>query len=441
MKKHTDPVVITSLEVQDFKRVSLVRYEPKASGLTVIGGRNAQGKTSTLDAVKMLFGGEKFTPTSAVRDGADKGLLKGQLSNGLAVEVSVTLKGAYYKITDPDGKKAGITLLKETVGELALDLGRFMAASDKDKAKTLLRIIGVDLTPFEERHAKLYSEREGIGRLRDRAKHHAEAMPYNEAVGSELLTPSDIMAELEVKVGKNAKNREIRTKVEAFRANIVRQEMRVKDAGLSIADLESRLEEARREHDTRLTDLKRMQSDLAEATKAAAAVQDEDVTALKDRLAQIESTNAEVRKNLDREKSLAEAEGYAEEYRALSGQIEANQAEQRALLEGAAMPLDGLSVEAGVLTYAGKAWDCMGDADRLRVATSIVRKVNPSCGFVLLDGLERMDMDTLRGFGAWLKEQGLQVLGTKVSSGPECSIIIEDGVVAAVQEEAEPSFA
>jgi hypothetical protein len=144
---------------------------------------------------------------------------------------------------------------------------------------------------------------------------------------------------------------------------------------------------------------------------------------------------------LAREKALSEVEGYAGEYRALSGQIETNQAEMRALLDGAEMPLEGLSVDAGVLTYKGKAWDCMGDSERLRVATSIVRKVNPACGFVLLDGLERMDIPTLESFGQWLQEQGLQVLGTKVSSGPECSIIIEDGrVTGAKDEDEEISF-
>lgn len=433
----TSPVVITSLEVQDFKRVSLVRYQPAATGLTVIGGRNSQGKSSTLDAVKMLFGGEKFTPTSPIHEGAKKSTLTGSLSNGLQVKVSITPSGAYYTITDPTGKKAGITLLKETVGELALDLSKFMAASDKEKAKTLLRIIGVDLTPFEERHAKLYQEREGMGRLRDRAKHHAEAMPYNEAVGTELLTPADIMAELEAKVAINARNRELRQKADQARANLKTQDERISAQEALVSDLIRRLDEARGELESRQAKRATMAAELDQAMKGAAAVQDEDTTALKTRMAQIEDTNQEVRKNLEREKALGEAEGYADEYRALSSQIEANQAEMRALLEGAKMPLDGLSVEAGVLTYHGKAWDCMGDAERLRVATSIVRQINPACGFVLLDGLERMDIPTLEQFGVWLQEQGLQVLGTKVSSGPECSIIIEDGVIAGTMEPAE----
>ncbi|MNI93001.1 hypothetical protein D3C73_1508820 [compost metagenome] len=41
-----------------------------------------------------------------------------------------------------------------------------------------------------------------------------------------------------------------------------------------------------------------------------------------------------------------------------------------------------------------------------------------------------MDMDSLNEFGAWLEQEGLQAIATRVSTGEECSIIIEDGYVA-----------
>jgi polyhydroxyalkanoate synthesis regulator phasin len=443
MKKQVTPVHITGLEIENVKRVKAVHMEPAETGLTVIGGDNRQGKTSVLDAIMAALGGEKFTPSNAVRDGADKGQVTVTLSNGLVVTRSFTGKGSYLKVADPAGSKGGQMLLNEFVSEFALSLGKFLGSSDKEKTKTLLQIIGVDLTPFEERHKKLYGEREQTGRLRDRAKHHAEAMPYNEAVGTDILTPSDIMAELEAKVGKNAKNREIRTKAEAFRANLQRQEGRVRDAKEAVADLEKRLQEAKAELGGRMAELDRMRGEVEAAQKAAAAVQDEDVTAIKTRLAQIEDTNAEVRKNLDREKALAEAEGFGEEYRALSHQIEANQTEMRDLLNGAAMPLEGLSVDGGVLTFAGAAWDCMSGADQLRVATAIVRKLNPACGFVLIDKVEQMDLTTLREFAAWLQAEGLQAITTRVSRGDECQIVIEAGEVAeaSAAPEKELSFA
>lgn len=434
MKKDTTPVRITGLDIENVKRVSAVHLEPSETGLTVIGGDNRQGKTSVLDAIMSALGGEKFTPSNAVREGADKGQVTVSLSNGLVVTRSFTAKGSYLKVSDPAGSKGGQMLLNEFVSEFALSLGKFLQASDRDKTKTLLQIIGVDLTPFEEKHKRLYGEREGVGRLRERAKGHAESMPYNEAVGAEMLTPSDIMAELERKVAVNARNREIRTKAEAFRGNLKRAQQRLDESADMVAELTKRLDQAKREHDERAAECVRQEKELEAATKAAAAVQDEDVTALKERLAQIEDTNAEIRKNLEREKALAEAEGYTEEYRALSHQLEANNAEMRDLLNGAAMPLPGLSVEGGVLTFAGAAWDCMSGADQLRVATAIVRKLNPACGFVLIDKIEQMDLATLREFGTWLQAEGLQAITTRVSRGDECSIVIEAGAVVEVRE-------
>ena len=61
------------------------------------------------------------------------------------------------------------------------------------------------------------------------------------------------------------------------------------------------------------------------------------------------------------------------------------------------------------------------------MAAAIVRKLNPDCGFVLLDKLEQMDNVTLQEFGQWLEQEGLQAIATRVSTGDECSVIIEDG--------------
>jgi hypothetical protein len=87
-------------------------------------------------------------------------------------------------------------------------------------------------------------------------------------------------------------------------------------------------------------------------------------------------------------------------------------------------------VEDGELTYRGKKWDSMSGSEQLKVATAIVRALNPRCGFVLLDKLEQMDMVTMREFGAWLQSQNLQAIATRVSTGSECTIIIEDGQIA-----------
>ena len=80
-----------------------------------------------------------------------------------------------------------------------------------------------------------------------------------------------------------------------------------------------------------------------------------------------------------------------------------------------------------------KKWDNMSGSDQLKVSTAIVRKLNPKCGFVLLDKLEQMDLDTLKEFGEWLEAEGHQAIATRVSTGDECSILIEDGYVVGAE--------
>ena len=98
-----------------------------------------------------------------------------------------------------------------------------------------------------------------------------------------------------------------------------------------------------------------------------------------------------------------------------------------------------MSVQDGELVYNGHKWDCLSGAEQLKIATAIVRRVNPECGFVLLDKLEQMDVNTLKEFGTWLEQENLQAIATRVSTGSECSIIIEDGYAVEQQEEIPPA--
>ena len=135
-------VKINKLEIENVKRIKAVKLEPTANGLTVIGGRNNQGKTSVLDSIAWALGGENFRPSDATRDGSIiPPNLKIVLNNGLIVERKG--KNSALKVTDPSGQKAGQSLLNTFVESLALNLPKFMESSGKEKAQTLLQIIGV----------------------------------------------------------------------------------------------------------------------------------------------------------------------------------------------------------------------------------------------------------------------------------------------------------
>ena len=147
-----------------------------------------------------------------------------------------------------------------------------------------------------------------------------------------------------------------------------------------------------------------------------------------------------MRAHLDKDKAEDDARGYRNQYNSLTQKIEQIRDQKVKLLNSADLPLPELSVKDGELIYKGQQWDNMSGSDRLKVSTAIVRKLNPKCGFVLLDKLEQMDLDTLKEFGGWLEQEGLQAIATRVSTGEECSIIIEDGYVADEGKPAEPEI-
>ena len=433
----TDKVKITSFEIENVKRVQAVTLEPLETGLTIIGGDNYQGKSSCLDAIMSALGGEKFTPSDPIHEGADKGSVTIKLSNGLTVTRSFTKKGTYLKIDCPDGGKTGQALLNEFINSFALDLSSFLNASEKVKAEVLLNIIGVDLTPYNEKIAKMEGDRLAVGRQEVKAKGHAESMPYDEEAGSDLLTPTDMMTELEKKISANAKNREIRENVEAWLANLNRQRDKVKEKLERIDDLQKRIVSITKEYQEERDEVERMDKEYTNAIKQAEDLVDEDTTAIKDKLAEIDATNARIHLNLEREKAFNDVANFHEEYLNIQRQIVAIREEKLALLNGASMPLESLSVDNDTLTYKERAWDCMSHSDQMITATAICRAVNPKMGFVLLDKIEAMDMSTLQVFGEWLNQEDLQVISTKVSQGDECSFIIEDGMVKEAEEEIE----
>lgn len=414
-------VKINSLELENVKRIKAVTLVPAENGLTVIGGRNGQGKTSVLDAIAWALGGDKFKPSAPNRDGSViPPRLKIELSNGLVVERSGD--GSRLKVTDPSGKKGGQSLLNEFVEVLALDLPKFMSANAKSKAETLLKIIGVgdELQRLDREELTLYNQRTEVGKIADQKEKFARELPFFPDLPAEPLSASDLIRAQQEILAKNGENQRKRAKLD----DITRE-------------YNAKAEELER-LSKRVAELK---ADLETALKAAEDLEDESTAELENNIANIEELNAKIRANLLREKASSEAAEIRTQYAELTDKINEVRAARTALLNGAEMPLKGLSVEDGELTYNGAKWDCMSGAEQLKTATAIVRKLNPKCGFVLLDKLEQMDGETLNEFGEWLKSEGLQVIATRVSTGAECSIIIEDGTATQVPEKAAPQAA
>ena len=393
-------IQINTLEIENVKRIKAVKIECDRQKLTVIGGKNGQGKTSVLDAIAYALGGEKFRPGNLHRDDAMANpSIKIELSNGLVVERSG--KNSKLKVTDPNGKIAGQKLLNEFVSAFALDLPRFMNATTGEKAKTLLKIIGVadELAELELQEEQIYSQRHAIGQIADQKAKHAEELPEYPDCPDIPISAGELIQEQQdilVTNGQNRKKRERASELAATKARL--------EAELEIVN-----------------------EDLTIAEWAIEKLVDKSAEAIEAKLNEIDGINIRVRANQDKSKAIDDAEYHQGKYDELTEQLESVRRQKGSLLHSADLPLPGLSVVQGELHFCDKKWDSMSGSEQLRVATAIVRRLNPKCGFVLIDKLEQMDSETLATFGEWLEQEGLQAIATRVSTGTECAILIEDG--------------
>lgn len=409
-------IKINKLEIENVKRIKAVKIEPTQNGLTIIGGNNNQGKTSVIDAIAWALGGERYKPSQAAREGsAIPPNLHIVMNNGLVVERKG--KNSNLKVTDPEGNKGGQQLLNDFVEQFALDLPKFMESSGKEKAKILLQIIGVgeQLTQYEQDEKELYNERLYIGRIADQKQKYGDEQTYYPDAPKAPVSASELIKKQQDILARNGRNAEYRKNAAALEDKYVKLDA-------EISDLQRRLSEKLEEQET-------LSEALSAAKKTAAELHDESTAELEASIANIEEINRKVRANLDKDKAEEDALEYKNQYAALTKKIEDVRKAKTDLLQSAELPLPELSVRDGELIYKGQQWDNMSGSDRLKVSTAIVRKLNPKCGFVLLDKLEQMDTDTLQEFGQWLEKEGLQAIATRVSTGGECSIIIEDGYI------------
>ena len=421
-------VKITALEAENVKRIKAVALTPSPTGLTIVGGNNNQGKTSVLDALAWALGGDRFRPDAAQRDGAvAPAHLKVKLSNGVVVERKG--KNASLTVTDPTGRRSGQQLLNAFVEPLALDLPRFMDASDKEKADILLRIIGIgsELHTRDLEIKGLYDKRTFTGQLAAQKKHFAEELISYPDAPEEPVSASDLIRQQQDILARNGENQRKRNQLD----KLIDEKNQL---NFTLRDLDEKIEDLKEEYEQTQAKFTDLEKQIFQARKSAAQLQDESTAELEASIRSIEETNQKVRANLEKSRAEDEAAQYSGEYDRLTEAIQQKRADRMALLNGADLPLPGLSVEDGALTYKGKHWRDMSGSDQLRVAAAIVRRLNPDCGFVLLDKLEQMDMTTLQEFSAWLEAEGLQAIATRVSTGSECQIIIEDGMV----KDAEP---
>lgn len=419
MSKRHKGTRITSLQINNVMRVSAVQINPDGNTV-IIGGNNAQGKSTTLNSIMMAIAGEKYIPAKPLKDGEKKGMIEIKLDNGMTITRRFTEKGTSLKLEDKEGNKltSQQAILNKLLSTLAFDPLKFMHMAPKDQATTLRGLVGIDFTELDNKYSQIYSDRTLVNRevKNLRAVYNSadgyEGVPKEEQSVSELLKKHNEMTEVN------------KSKINA-RTEMISQTEAKDSVSKQIELLENKLEELRlieQQHEEALTEMKAAYMEMP-FFKA------EEIALITEQMEQAEETNRRVRANQQLEKTFTELRDKECTANELTKELEDIDAEKQKALEEAAFPIDGLSFNEDGVFYNSIPIDQASSAEQLRISTSIGIAMNSELRVMLVRDGSLLDEDNLVMMNDLADDNDMQIWIEKVGSGDECSVIIEDGMV------------
>ena len=412
---------IVALEVQNVKRLTAVSVKPNGA-LVVVGGRNAQGKTSVLDAIMMALGGEKGIPNEPLRRGADKGQVVVELDDGMIVRRTFTPGGGgALTVTNKEGARYGSPqkLLDALTGKLTFDPLAFSRMDRKAQAQTLRDLIGLDFSDLDGKRKAAFDERTDANREVKRIEGAlAKLPPVPEGTPEQEVLIDELATELERRKMLNQVMRGNAHDLEAMRARAVV----IKD---QITDLEEQL--------AAVTD----QGKLLAARVAAAVELDE--SEVLEQMRALQTTNAAARTLAERRRLQADLDAQSERAMDLTGKIQSIDDAKREATEAAAMPIEGLAFDESGVTLNGLPLDQASGAEQLRASVAIGLAMHPKLKVLLVRDGSLLDEDGMRLVAEMAHEAQAQVWLERVGKDEATTVLIEDGAVVAAEPAAATS--
>lgn len=472
---------IISLEAANIKRLKAVQITPQGH-MVVIGGNNAQGKTSVLDSITMALGGKQEACERPLRDGAKTGDIVVDLGDLVVHRHFTADGGTSLRVVGKDGTKktSPQTILDALVGRITFDPMAFSRMAPKVQLDTLKVLVGLDFTELDGQRTRLFDQRTEVGRDGTAVKARRDAMPHHPDVPAEEVKATELLAEVDAARQNNAAYASIQQQVgnqiaivDRTKAHLaalesgqmVCDEERAVDrelvpAGLKLAAIseerdriKARLEQIGQELDVLVPKIDHLRDDKVAAKRAAitalsathageqmaltalhgkqAEMRQLPVDVLLAKVADVDTVNRKVRQNqsrIDAEKVIEAARKQWDELTAAIAEIDK---QKHAQMEAVTFPVNGLSFDATGVLFNAVPFSQASSAEQLRVSVAMGLALNPKLRVVLIRDGSLLDDDSLRLVAEMAAEKDSQVWIERVGKGEEVSVVIEDGAVLA----------
>ncbi len=407
---------IIKLVTQNVKRIKAVEITPEGS-LVVIGGNNAQGKTSVLDSIMYALGGASTLPPKPLRQGAKKGKVVLDLGE-IKVTRTITSKTNQLVVESADGEKytSPQAILDKLTGKLTFDPLTFSRMAPKVQLETLKELVGMDFSDLDDYYKKTYEERSGVNVKIKHLAGQIQGLPdIDKSVPPEEVSVTDLMSELERRQKVNDDN--------------ASEQQALEDIGRERGLATQRCDEAKAQLKKCEAAVKICETGHERAKELNDKLVDVDVEEVRNKINSADAVNTTIRNNKLRLEKMTEWQKQKEIEAALTDALDSNRNERADRMAEADMPVGGLGFgEDGVL-FNGSPWEQCSSAEQLRVSVAMGLAINPKLKVILIRDGSLLDDDSLKTVAMMAADADAQIWMERVGKGQEVSVVIEDGEV------------
>ena len=420
---------IIRLQAENFKRIQAVEITP-AGDLVVIGGSNAAGKTSCLDAIAMALGGGDVACEQPLRHGALKGKTVVELDD-LIVTRKYTPNGTTLEVTSREGMKypSPQAVLDALVGKLTFDPLAFARMKPKEQLEMLRQMTGLNFTLLDSRRASLFDDRTQVNREVKQAEAQLATMLPVLGVPEEEVSVAALTKQIEAANSRNTSNAEARNAVRGvldqrdfIQRQVEGQEKSIADLRKQLAAAEEKLATIEHERDVLTTRYDALM-------EGVEMLDDSDTAPILAQIQSAEVTNRLIRGNKAYREARTKLAAKQHEAAALSAKIDEIDAKKRQRLAETEFPVEGLGLTYDVVLFNGVPFDQASGAEQLRVSVAIGMAANPKLKILLCRDGSLLDSKSLAMLAEIVQENGYQCWLERVGEGAEVGVVIEDGLV------------
>ncbi len=401
---------IVELRAENLKRLKAVEIKPDGD-VVVIAGRNAQGKSSVLDAIWMALAGAAGAKetTRPIRDGEKQASVDLDLGD-LVVSRRWTEKGTTLTVAAADGAKypSPQKVLDELIGRLTFDPLAFADASQKEQLATLLSVVELPFDPEKlamERQA-VYDQRTDVNREARRLEALITDLPdVPEGTPETEISASALATQLEAALADATEREAMETKINEMRERVRRLSAELSDAESALNDLVDQY--------------------LQRTMRAPV-----DPEPLREQIAEADATNVLVRAKKERAHLAKTLKDTTDQADTLTTRLDDIDERKAQALQEANMPLEGLSFDEERVLFKGIPLSQVSDSERLRVSIAIAMALNPKIRVIRITDGSLLDSENMGLIAEMASEHDFQIWIERVDESGEVGITIEDGQVA-----------